>query len=178
MKTRFILSLTLTGLLLAGCVAKQAYTTEVQEKYSFTEESLKKIQFYLAGDIVLYTSSSDGSTKTEGGKLVISEDKNINRVIIKRGTRGALEKYIDKNTIAVRFDVGEGKHLIFSSVSQKSPYRLKPDQVLDSGRGKLTYGGETYECSKASREAFLEFKLKKTSNYKSQQKVAKGVRVQ
>jgi hypothetical protein len=178
MKIKFLPALAIAGLLLSGCAAKVAYTTEIQEKYSFTEEGLKKIQFYLAGDIVLFSSSSDGSTKTEGGKLVISEDKSVNRVIIKRGTHGVLERYVDKNTIVVRFDQGEGKYLTFASTSQKGAYRLKPDQVLDSGRGKLKYGGENYECSKGSREAFLEFKLKKTSNYKSQQKVAKGVRVQ
>ncbi len=164
--------------LLSSCAAKQPFTSKVREKYNMTDEILSKIQFYTSEDIVLYRADSESGIEIENGELVISSDKTEDRIVIQRGTKGIFEKSYNKNKIAVRFEIGEGRFLIFGGEGNYGGrYQLMAEEWVNK-HGRITYSGEKYLVTPASGSSYLLFKLKKLNKYKKESRVVGGMDVE
>lgn len=153
-----------------SCAKKIPYTIAVQSKYQLGNEEVKALQFYLAGDITIYNGNRDGSTKTQGGELVIEDQQSTNKIYIPNGTRGIIEQ-ATSDELKVSFE--EGKMLPFKS-SSDGKYRLNPEKNDSQNRGVVNYGGEEFFISATSRTAYLVFKLKNSTKRRSTQKTVKG----
>ncbi len=170
--------LIIVSVVISACASKQPYTQSIQKKYKLTESDLKKIQFYTSADIILYKSKQDGSVKTEGGELVINKDKNVEKIIIKANTPGVVTEVIESDKIAVSFEVGDGKFLVFGVGNKNGYYYLQAKEWTKGKRGKLSYGGATWYASKGSGETYLLLKIKKLEKFQQSQKVIKGRKIE
>ena len=164
---------------LQSCASKVPYTADLQKQFKFTEADLKKVQFYTSDDIILYRkSSSEGTTLgAEEGELVIKSDNTEEEIIIPKGTPGIIEKMVDNNKLAIRFEAGEGKFLIFGGEGNyNGQYKILAEEWANK-RGKLTYSGETYYATQSSGAAMLLVVLKKYKKYQREQRKVGGMKV-
>jgi hypothetical protein len=170
----FLLLLTI-ALSLGACKQKISYTRDVLKRYHLTESEIDKLQYYLTNDVVIYNASTEGSnTSLVDGEIVVNEEKSTDKIIFRSGTKGILEKSISENKIAIRFENGEGKTLIFGSSSMKGRYSLQAEKWNPNGQGQITYGGEKYFTSKYSKNAYIQIKLRRNSDKSNSQRVVKG----
>ncbi len=163
------------ALSLGACKQKIAYTGDVLKRYNLTESEIDKLQYYLTNDVIIYNASTEGSnTSLVDGEIVINEEQSTDKIIFRSGTKGILEKSISLDKIAIRFENGEGKTLIFGSSSAKGRYSLQAEDWNPNGQGQITYGGEKYLTSKYSKNAYIAIKLKRNSDKSNSQRVVKG----
>ena len=162
-------------LLLWSCSQTIPFTGQVQQKYKLSENDLKGLQFFTSSEIVLYKASGDAEARTAGGSLIVESDRQVDRIVIPRGTPGTVvQVYPDK--LAVSFDTDAGKNLLFGSKYIDGNYRLMA-QTWDKKHGELVYGRERYIAAPGSGEAFLLIKLKKMQHTKVKSEVAGGRRI-
>ena len=174
---RYSCLMVLAVVLLGSCAAKRPFTDKVREEYKMTDEVLKKIQFYTSEDIVLYRADSESGTEIVNGEVVISSAQTEDQVIIKRGTPGIFEKSMGAKKIAIRFEVGDGRFLVFGGEGNyQGRYQLLAEEWVNK-HGKITYSGEKYLATPSSGASYLMFKLKKLNKYKKESRVVGGMEV-
>jgi hypothetical protein len=163
-------------LLSQACSPKVPFTMAVQEKYQLTDTDIKKIQFYTSEDIILYKGESNSKTETSGGEVVITSNKQEEKIIIKKGTPCVVVKIEGKDKLYLAFDSGDGKMLLFSGRTANEPFKFTVNEWVNN-RGKITYDGKTYYASSISGGTYLQFKLKKLDKNKRQETIVKGRKI-
>jgi hypothetical protein len=153
------------------------FTQDLYEEYGWTSKDLKKIQFYVSRDVVLYRRKSNRGTKIEGGQIKIERDRNVEEVIIKKGTPGVFVHSPKENRFAISFDNGRDQFLMFGPNSKAKGRYLLLAKDWDSTSGQVTYGGELYETSSESAYAALMVDIKKAGRTKYDSKTAGGKRI-
>jgi hypothetical protein len=148
----------ISSLFFVSCSPLTPYTAQVKSEYGISDEDVEKIQFYISKDVVIYRAESGAQTQTTGGEVVVSSDRNTEQVVIEKGTKGILEK-LEGNKIAIRFEPGDGKYLYFVSNSFQGRHVLEAN--WRNNVGELAYGGHKYYATASSRDAFLQFRVKK-----------------
>jgi hypothetical protein len=173
-----ILFSTILVVFLSACSPRIQFTQGIKEQHQLSEDELKRIQFYTVGDIVLQRAQSSETEKgTKDGNLVLSSGSSMEQVIIRTGTPGVVEKVISENKIAVRFEQGDGKYLIFGNTQDnKGAYFIVPES--QTGAKKMVkYAGEDYALTGNSAYVSLSFKMKTIKRFEKKQRVVKGVKV-
>ncbi|MGD1843985.1 MAG: hypothetical protein ACFB10_01160 [Salibacteraceae bacterium] len=161
-------------LLVTSCAPKIPFTQEVRQKYKLSEADLKSIQFYASHDIVLFRGEKTGTKKTDEGTLKVSSNSSVEKVIIKAGTPGVVEKVVDGSRLAISFETGEGKLLIFGDpTATRGVYKLMAAKWVN-GKGQLLYGGQNYYTPLTNQHTYLEFRLKREFRKQNSSRVAKG----
>lgn len=151
------------------------YTSAIQEKYELSEQELKNIQFFVSDEIVLYKASDDGDASAMNGELLVRSDKQIDEVIIRKGTPGVV---ISAGTrkLLVSFEIGEGRFLIFGSNTEDGWYHLMAEEWTRR-HGKLEYAGNTYFAAPGSGRAHLQLRMRKLRLLEKQSKIVQGRRL-
>lgn len=162
---------------LNSCKQQIPYTNEVKSQYGLEDENLKSLQYHLMGDIVLTKGSSINNNQLDKGEILVNESQNLDKVIFRTGTQGLYVKEIGENKIAISFEKSDDYYLVFGATSVKGLYKFQATSWDTSGRGKLKYNGEDYVSSRASADAYITVKVKKSSQYNSSQRIAKGRKV-
>jgi hypothetical protein len=180
-KMKNIVTLTLLTLVLAGmlnsCKIEIPYTKSVETKYDLDDTKLKGLEFYIMGSIVLSKRESKDDTQLADGGIVVSASQNTDQVIFREGTAGLFVKQMPGNKIAVSFEKDDNHYLVFGSTSEKGIYKLQIDQPNSKGGGKVKYNGEDYDVTRASLDAYITVKLKKSNKNSTNQRVAGGRKV-
>lgn len=158
---------------LTSCAQRVAFTSDIQNQYNFSENTLKKVQFYTSGEIVLIKIKQDGDVDIQDGKLYIKDEKNCEKIIIKKGTPCILEKVIDKNKFLFSFEFGDDKYLAFGNTSTGCYSLLAKD--WKSGAGTIKYANKTYATDDG--DVYLTVKIKKLNKLKSKERTVKGRKV-
>lgn len=165
-------------ILVSGCSPKVPFTQSVRDQYKLTPEELRGIQFYLSDPVALRRGEANENQKsTEDGKLIVESGKTIDQISIKSNTKGAVENVPDQKTLTVSFEEGAEKYLVFSSGKNKNGFYSLQALSWDNGRGKVSYGGQTWYASPGSDQAILLFKMKSVKKLRVNEKVAKGKKV-
>ena len=175
MKLIALLSL---GLILFSCGTKVAFTDELKDEYDLTEKNMKIVQFYTSQIIYLYRSKTSSSQGTSDGKLVMSKNNDLNRVVIPSNTKGVFESYDANGEVVIRFEMGAGKILKFAvrQAQSSGKYYLVANWKPDLG-GEIKYDNETYYATQESGSAYLMVVLKKLNKTKRKDRVVKGMKV-
>lgn len=141
----------------------------------WTEEDLKKIQFYLSENIVLTRSLSSGESTIESGKIKIKNGKKIEQIVFKKGTPGILMFFPKEERFAISFDNSSpDKYLVFgANPKMNSRYALLAKE-WDRYSGTVTYNGQTYETSSHSAFSSLLVNLKSAKKIERSTEIAKG----
>jgi len=174
---KFIALLSL-GLVLFSCGVKVPVTNQLKEEYDLNEKNMKIVQFYTSQTIILQRSKTSGKQGTEDGKLVTSNNKEQDRIIIPSNTKCVFDSYGKDGEVLIRFELGAGKTLKFSLRPGQSSGKYYLDANWQAGKGgELNYGNEVYFATPDSGSAYLMVVLKKLNKTKRKDRVVKGMKV-
>lgn len=167
------------GLTALSCSQRIPYNDDIRKEYDLTAENLKKVQFYTSSQIILQKSVQSGSQEiSQGGKLVVNQNRQEDRLIINPSTKCIFEKYGDKGEVFIRFEVGTGKTLKFAVRQNQANGKFYLDANWKSDKGgEVQYGNEVYYANSASGNAFLMVSIQKLKRTKRKDRVVKGIKV-
>lgn len=179
MKTLKIFAFALFGLsLLSSCSSRLTYfTQDLQSRYRWSENELKKIQFYVSRDIVLKRELTGGSTDIVSGKIKIEDGRQIEEVVIRKGTPGAFIFSPKSERFAISFEESDNNYLMFGPSPKYSDRYVVLASDWDRRRGEVTYGGKKWWVSSEAAYAALLVDLRKISKVDKKSRVVKGRKV-
>jgi len=154
-------------ILLSSCSFKKVAFTNDK---SFSQDKLKKIQFYTSDEIVLIQTKQEGDVSVSDGKMVITNKKNVEAVIIRKGTPCVLEEIIGSNSMLFSFEQGDGRVLLFGNTGGGC-FSLMAKE-WNGKNGTLPYAGKTYNTN--SGNVYLEIKVKNLRQLKGKVRTVGG----
>ncbi len=172
---KFVIPVAFCLLLLSACSPKLTpFTETLKTTNKWSESELKKIQFYLSEDVKIRRQISDASTEIIRGEIKMENGKQIEEIIIPKGTPGILTSMEGGQKLAIAFENGNEHFLIFGpNEKQQGRYTLRASEWKNQ-MGKVKYGGKTYVTSTGDGYACLMVDLKKITDVNVKSRVAKG----
>lgn len=159
---------------LSSCTAYLSpYTSTTQSQTNFDETQLKKVQFYLSGDVTLYRELAASETQITGGDIKIVDGKKVEQFVIKSGTPGVIIKAEDRDTFLVSFDA-DGSFLRFGA---NNDYNGKYTLMAKEWQGRVgivDYAGREFKSTPESIYAYLAVNMEKVNNTTVNTKEAGG----
>ncbi|MEO6190556.1 MAG: hypothetical protein ABIO44_09625 [Saprospiraceae bacterium] len=153
-------------------------TKEIISENKWNEAELKKIQFYIAKDLILTRRLSSGESNISGGKILIKDGEKIEQVVIKNGTPGVLLFMPKEDRFAICFDKeSTEKFLIFGPNPKVRSRFVLMGKEWDLRSGKVSYNGKVYDTSTESAFNSLLVNLKRAKNLDQSLEVAKGRKI-
>ncbi len=179
MKTLKIFAFTLLGLfMLSSCSSRLTYfTQDLQNQYRWSDDELRKIQFYLSRDVVLKRELTGGSSDIVSGKIKVEDGRRIEEVVIRKGTPGAFIFSPKSERFAVSFEDNDDNFLMFGPSPKYSDRFVVLASDWDRRSGEVTYGGKKWRVSSEAAYAALLVDLRKISKVDVNSRVAKGRKV-
>ncbi len=159
---KFYVFAVLLGFLLSSCSSRLTpFTQRMYDDFTWTQEDLKRIQFYVSKDIRLWRDiSTTDESYIEEGKVRLVNGRNVEEVVIKKGTPGVLLFAPKENRFAIGFDDKEDNFLMFGPNKRSNgKYKLLAKEWGRS-TGKITYNGQTYNVSSDDAYAGLMIDIK------------------
>lgn len=143
------------------------------DEYGWTEDEIKKIQFFTSEDIVLWRELANNETTISNGQIRIDKNSRIEEVIIKRNTPGVVVFIPKFNKYAVSFDP-DGKYLMFGKSKKRNNRYVLLAKDWDRQYGKVTYGDHIYNTKSSSAFASLLVDIKRAGQVRKKSKNARG----
>ena len=165
--------------LLSSCgPTLRPFTKNLQEDYTWSNDELKRIQFYLSDDIVLRREASGGSSEIIEGEIKVIEGREVEQVVIKKGTPGVFLFSPKSERFAIGFDeASDERYLIFGpSPKASNRYVLMASSWRNRG-GTVTYGDKKWKVGASSAWSTLMIDLKKIKQTSVNKTTAKGRKV-
>ena len=178
MKNYLFALIGLIGLLSSCSPRLTPFTEELNDTYRWSEADLQKIQFYLSNDIVLYREYGNDESTIRNGKIKIKDDKEVERIIFKRGTKGALIFTPKYNRFAISFEEdGSNRYLMFGPSEKANGRFVLLAKSWKRNTGKVTYDNAVYSTPSASAFASLLVDLKSARKLKFRTDRVRGRKV-
>ena len=175
MKTIQIIFIFVFATMMFNCSPKLSpFTQDLQEENSWSEEDLKRIQFYVSRDIVLHRDFKSGEFKIEDGKVRMINGRKVEEVIISKAKPGVLVSNPKSDRMAVSFEGDDDRFLMFGPNPKfGDKYVLLAKEWKKSG-GTITYDGRPYYTNSSSAYSALMIDLRKIRKTKVNSRLAKG----
>lgn len=175
MKFLFNLFLGILLLTLLACSPSLSpFTQRLVDQNRWSEEELKKIQFYLSEDIVLYKNYTSGNSRIESGEIKVVQGKKIEEIRIPKGTPGVAVSQPRSDKIAVSFESQNDRYLIFGPNPKRGDSYVLLATDWKNKRGKVKYDDKQYFTTRESGFATLLVNLKESKKVKVKSRSAKG----
>jgi hypothetical protein len=173
-----ILLLILGASLLTGCRTLIPYTSDLRVENQWSQNDLKRIQFYVSQPIVLQRQLRSNETNIVSGKIKTVDGRQVQEIIIRKGTRGVVTAFPDDYRMAVSFEISD-QHFLTFGVDPKRGNRfyLRLADFRPNEFARVTYYGETYDLSPSSLNAHLQINQKRINQLSKNMRVAKGRKV-
>lgn len=162
---------------ISGCASGRIpFTQHLRDRYGLEEGDLRKLQYYVSGDITLQR----GFRREEGEissthRLVQKEEGVVEEVFIAAGTPGIATE-VGPTSLAVSFE--PGRSLDFGSPpDDRDPerkYTLSARRWTDY-YGELSYDGKTYHAVQGRGHIWLEVRAESLDTVKKKKKVLPGM---
>ena len=151
------------------------FTQDLYDNSNWSEDDLKRIQFYVSEDIVLNREFTSGESAIQNGKIRIKNGKRIEEVVIRSGTAGVLMFIPKQNRFAISFEEGnESPYLIFGPNPKiNNRYALLAKEWKKYG-GKVHYAGKLYNVERSGAFASLLVDMDRIGETEYKRKVAEG----
>ena len=159
---------------LSSCKNLVPYTDAMKNKYGWTDEQIRRIQFYVSHDIVLHREMTKGSTDIVQGKIKTIHGSKVDEVIIPAGTKGIVTDIPNNKKLLVSFEVSDDHYLSFGVNPNASDRFVLLASDWKNEMGKVHYAGNEYYTDPDSKYASLLVDLRKIENMEVKQHVAKG----
>lgn len=156
------------------------FSQSLYQQNNWNDEDLKRIQFYVSRDIVLQRGLSSGSTQIKGGRVRMEDGRQIEEIVIRRGTPGVfLFRPSDTRNFAIAFEDGDdSRFLMFGpNPRQGNRYYLLAREWKD-GRGEITYEGRTFYTTSQSSMAALMVDLRRIRKYEKESRRVRGRKIE
>lgn len=165
-------------LVFSACSSQlRPFTDNLYENTYWEDSDLKKIQFYLSEDIVLYRELRGSRSEIQQGEIIIEDGAQIQKVVIPSGTPGVYLFSPDEQRFAISFEDDNDKYLMFGpNPKLDGRYTLLASE-WEKNRGKVTYGGQKFWADRKSALSTLLVDVKRFGKYEQEKKVIKGRRV-
>ena len=168
----------LSLMLLSSCSNRLSYfTQDLYERYRWSDDELKKIQFYVSQDIVLKRELTGGSSDIVSGKIKIEDGRRIEEVVIRKGTPGAFIFSPKSERFAIGFEDANERYLMFGPSPKYSDRYVLLASDWDKKRGEVSYDNKTWRVSSEAAFAALLVDLRKINKVDVNSRVAKGRKV-
>jgi hypothetical protein len=169
----------------SSCKSLSQFSTEMVKKHDLDETRLKQIQFYNGADrtpIILEKELKSSNTSVIKGKLIIRDGQEIDRVIIKPGTKGAAFTVDSAGALIVCFSKDNKNLLTFGPDATKQGNYILYSIKNTKKELFVYYGGygEQYKYKVASSFGDipgLYLNLKELSDKKENGRVEKGRKI-
>jgi len=149
-------------ILLVSCTPRYTYFTEsLYEKQNWTQEDVKRIQFYVSEDIVLTRAISDDKTKITEGKIRIINGKKVQQIIIRERTPGVLVMMPEEDRFAISFEEDDDAYLMFGPNPKYYERFALLAKDWERDRGQVHYKGQLYDVDNSSAFSALMVDLKR-----------------
>lgn len=160
---------------LASCKNLIPFTQDLKTTNKWTDEDLKKIQYYNSEIIVLHRQLNSNETDIISGKIKMVDGKQVEEIIINKGTPGIISALPDGSRMAISFEIGDDHYLTFGVDEQRGGrYYLRLKDYEKNKFALVTYFDKTYNLEPLALNAYLQVNLKKINKLQSELRVAKG----
>lgn len=158
---------------ISSCANLVPLTTQMIDKNKWSEEDLKKIQYYNSGNITLQKVSSQSGSNIDGGVITEENSKAITEVSIKENTKSVAVNTADRK-LSLSFEKDDNHYLTFGANPDRNNYFVLLASEWKDGIGKVTYNNEKYFTSPESKNVIILVNMKKIRKLNIQQRVAGG----
>lgn len=138
---------------------------------------MKKIQFYVSQDVVLKRQLTEGSSEIISGKIKIENGREVEEVVIPKGTPGTLVLMPKENRFAIGFEDGKDRYLMFGPSPKYEDRFVLLASEWKNRVGEVTYDKKVYRVSNDAAYAALMVDLRKISKTSVNSRVAKGRKI-
>ncbi len=176
-KVKLLLSLASLFVLISCGPTYRPFTSDLQRENQWTEDELKRVQFYLSEDIKLRRDLRRGESVIEGGKIRIEEGRRVEEIVIREGTPGVLMFMPKEDRLAISFESGKDKFLMFGPHPKWNGRYMLLGSEWSKYEGDVTYQGKKYKTSSNSASAGLMVDLDKVSKINLDRRTAAGRKV-
>jgi hypothetical protein len=124
------------------------FTRNLYDKNNWSDSDLKRIQFYLSDDLIIYRNIEEGSSQINGGEIKMVDGRKTEQIKFKSGTPGIFLSRPKEDHFAVSFEDGDDtRYLMFGpNPKRNGEYTLLASE-WNRKSGKVTYAGEKFNTS-------------------------------
>ncbi len=171
--------LALLGLvmLLSSCGSLTPFTKDLYSDLDLRENTVKKVQFYLSKDLVLYKEIGSEQASVENGKIRLKEGTKVQEIVIRKNTPGVVIFMPKEDRFAVCFDKDDENFLMFGPNERYNSKFTLLGKEWNKQVGKVTYGGEVYYTSTRNVMASLLVNVNKIRKSSVKRKTTVGRKV-
>ena len=104
-KSQWLFALFFCFLFATSCTPTLSpFTERLYDENRWTDDELKRIQFYLSEDLVLRRQAKEGSSEITRGEIKMIDGKRVEEFIIRRNTPGVFLFSPKRDRFAVTFE--------------------------------------------------------------------------
>lgn len=175
---RHIAILSFFSLFISCSPSLTPFSQDLYNKYRWSSEELKQIQFYLSDDIVLFKKMDGSEATIDEGKINIKKEKNGEKIVFKKGTPGVFVFSPKNNRFAISFHENDDtKYLMFGPNEALRGNFALLGKEWGKYQGTVTYQDKTYSVNASDALAVLLVDLRKVSRYNYKSKEEKGRKI-
>ncbi len=178
MRAIYLLLLGALGLLGACSPTLTPFSRELYESQNWTDNDLKRVQFYLSDDLTIYRNiDEDNSYKISSGEIKIRNGRKVQQIHFRRGTPGVFLFRPKEDHFAISFENKDDTHYLMFGPNPKASgeYQLLASE-WNRRSGKVTYAGEKFQTDSDAIPRLL-VNLKREGVYKQETRTASGRKV-
>ena len=162
-------------ILLSSCRTLVPYTNQMKQQNGWNEAQLKQIQFYNSHPIVLHRNLRSNETSIVSGRIKTVDGRQVEEIIIKKGTRGVATAFPDSDRIAVSFEISDQYFLTFGvDNKQGGRYYLRLYDYKLGQYQRVRYAGQIFDLHPQALNAFLQVDQKWINKLQRKVRVAQG----
>lgn len=165
--------------LLASCSPNlTTFSRNLYESQNWTDEDLKKIQFYLSDDLTLYRNlEKENDARISGGEIKIVKGRKVEEIHFKRGTPGVFVSRPKEDHFAVSFEEkGDDRYLMFGPNPKRDGEYLLLASEWERRSGTVTYAGQKFRTISDDIPRLL-VNLKRTGYHQTKERTVSGRKV-
>jgi len=176
----FLKSLTLPTLFLificTSCTPVYTYfTQDLYQEQQWSEADLQRVQFYTSKDIVLTRQIGTGESTITGGKIIIKNGQQYEKVVIPEGTPGVMVLMPREDRLAISFeDKNNDAFLMFGPNPDLGNRFALLAQDWEQEQGQVHYKENVYAVDAEYAYAALMVDLRKEGQDQYATKSLKG----
>lgn len=172
---RFLIYAFFLGTFLTSCSPSLVpFSQNMVEDFNWSDQEMKKIQFYLSEDIILFRNTNANSSTIENGKITIRDGRKVEEITFKKGTPGVFIFSPKEDRMAVSFENNDDHFLMFGPNPNLGGRYAILAKDWDRRLGTVSYGDLEYQISNADGLANLLVDMDKFNNTKVNTKVVSG----
>ncbi|MCB0546983.1 MAG: hypothetical protein KDD19_05300 [Phaeodactylibacter sp.] len=154
------------------------FTEQLYRQNRWSENELKRIQFYLSEDIVMRRELTGSKSEIVSGEIKMIDGRQVEEVVIRKGTPGVLLFLPEDNRFAISFeDGGKERFLVFGPNPKVEGRYVLLASEWKRRAGMVTYEGKKWNVDNRSAYASLLVDLKKVNKISVESRTARGRRV-